>query len=97
MSKNTGGPAFPESGLSGMPNGEFIYGRAGMAMRDYFAANLPSDDDEDDFGIEIKVALVGRHCPLWSVDALGCLAWIAEWRAKWRYMRADAMLAERDK
>lgn len=36
--ENTGGPAFPESGLSGLPNGEFIYGQAGMTLRDYFAA-----------------------------------------------------------
>ena len=35
---NDGGPAFPETGLSGLPNGEFIYGRAGMTLRDYFAA-----------------------------------------------------------
>ena len=35
---NDGGPAFPESGLSGLPNGEFIHGRSGMTLRDYFAA-----------------------------------------------------------
>ncbi|CAB3858590.1 hypothetical protein LMG26854_03348 [Achromobacter aegrifaciens] len=35
---NDGGPAFPESGLSGLPNGEFLHGRAGMTLRDYFAA-----------------------------------------------------------
>lgn len=35
---NDGGPAFPESGLSGLPNGEFIHGRPGMMLRDYFAA-----------------------------------------------------------
>lgn len=34
----TGGPAFPEPGLSGLPNGEFIYGQGGMTLRDYFAA-----------------------------------------------------------
>lgn len=33
-----GGPAFPEAGLSGLPNGEFIHGREGMTLRDYFAA-----------------------------------------------------------
>ena len=32
-----GGPAFPETGLSGLPNGEFIYGRTGMTLRDWFA------------------------------------------------------------
>lgn len=36
--KNTGGPAFPEAGLSGLPNGEFIHGQSGMSLRDYFAA-----------------------------------------------------------
>ncbi|MFY9326471.1 MAG: hypothetical protein WAO76_00385 [Georgfuchsia sp.] len=36
--EKTGGPAFPESGLSGLPNGEFIQGREGMTLRDYFAA-----------------------------------------------------------
>lgn len=35
---NDGGPAFPEPGLAGLPNGEFIHGRAGMPLRDYFAA-----------------------------------------------------------
>lgn len=34
----TGGPAFPEAGLSGLPNGEFVHGQSGMTLRDYFAA-----------------------------------------------------------
>jgi hypothetical protein len=38
MAINDGGAAFPEAGLSGLPNGEFIQGRAGMSLRDYFAA-----------------------------------------------------------
>lgn len=36
--KDDGGPAFPEPGLSGLPNGDFIQGREGMTLRDYFAA-----------------------------------------------------------
>lgn len=32
-----GGPAFPEPGLSGLPNDQFIYGRSGMYLRDWFA------------------------------------------------------------
>lgn len=35
---NDGGPAFPEAGLSGLPNDQFVYGRSGMTLRDYFAA-----------------------------------------------------------
>ena len=38
MSKDDGGPAFPEAGLSGLPNGEFIQSRPGMTLRDFFAA-----------------------------------------------------------
>ena len=37
MSDKTGGAAFPEAGLSGLPNGEFIHGRSGMTLLDYFA------------------------------------------------------------
>lgn len=33
-----GGPAFPVPGISGLPNGEFIYPSGGMTLRDYFAA-----------------------------------------------------------
>jgi hypothetical protein len=35
---NDGGPAFPEAGLSGLPNDMFIQPRPGMTLRDYFAA-----------------------------------------------------------
>ena len=31
-------PAFPEAGLSGLPNGEFIHGRSGMTILEYYAA-----------------------------------------------------------
>lgn len=35
---NDGEPAFPEAGLSGLPNDQFIHGRPGMTLRDHFAA-----------------------------------------------------------
>lgn len=31
-------PAFPEAGMSGLPNGDVVYGRSGMSLLDYFAA-----------------------------------------------------------
>lgn len=34
---NTGGPAFPMPGMSGLPNDGFIYGQDGMTLRDYAA------------------------------------------------------------
>lgn len=36
--RDDGGPAFPEPGMTGLPNGEFIYGQPGMCLRDYLAA-----------------------------------------------------------
>jgi hypothetical protein len=36
--KETGGSAFPVPGLSGLPNGDFLYASCGMDLRDYFAA-----------------------------------------------------------
>lgn len=36
--REDGGPAFPEAGLAGLPNEEFIDPRPGMTLRDYFAA-----------------------------------------------------------
>jgi len=33
-----GGAAFPVSGLSGLPNDNFIHPQEGMTLRDYFAA-----------------------------------------------------------
>lgn len=33
-----GGPAFPVAGMTGLPNGEVVYGENGMTLRDYFAA-----------------------------------------------------------
>lgn len=30
-------PAYPEPGLSNLPNGEFLYGRSGMTIREHFA------------------------------------------------------------
>ena len=56
---NDGGPAFPEAGMGGLPNGEFISGQAGMTLRDYFAAKalmglLASVDSECDINKDIS-------------------------------------------
>lgn len=43
MTDKTGGPAFPMPGMTGLPNGEFVYGDHGMTLRDYFAAKAMSE------------------------------------------------------
>lgn len=66
-----------------------------MTLRDYFASQITIEDDASDFSEAIKVAAVGRDCPNYQTDPIGCLEWNAEWRAIWRYMQADAMLKAR--
>lgn len=66
----------------------------GMTLRDYFMANLP--DEVEDYGPRAKESIVGRPMPTEKPDGLrAVLEFEAEFRAKWRAIRADAMLKER--
>lgn len=78
---NDGGPAFPETGLTGLPNGNFYEGRAGMTLRDYFAAKamLGELSAQDGAGADYN-----------TVKSLKSLA-------SWSYQIADAMLEARTK
>lgn len=82
---NNGGPAFPEAGLSGLPNGEFIHGQAGMTLRDYFAAKADMAPYNPRQALESKL------------DRPVTIAELADYIAKIRHIEADAMLAERAK
>lgn len=93
--KNNGGPAFPileaHGANSGMP---------GMTLRDYFIAHIGDENqagDEFDFSAFIKSEIVGRPSPVLNKEGpLAVLQFEADFRAKWRVMRADAMLRARD-
>lgn len=92
--KNTGGPAFPSQEIN-HKSGQWET-VAGMSLRDYFSAHLQEETPENDWHEQIKVAILGRPCPCVKPDgALAVLEFEAEFRAKWRLIRADAMLAER--
>ena len=41
--RDDGGPAFPVAGMTGLPNGEVVYGENGMTLRDYFIAHAPAE------------------------------------------------------
>ena len=89
MSKiNNGGPAFPVA----VPT-EFQFAEAGMTLRDWFAANV--DGLSEDASPEYCESLVGR--PLPEGFAHDAMQWWAEADAAFRYLKADAMLAERAK
>lgn len=80
MNEQTGGPAFPESGLSGLPNGEFIQGREGMTLRDYFAARAMAEYIRENYSD--------------ARDSGGC-NWSERDIAEYSYSQADAMLEAR--
>jgi hypothetical protein len=68
-----------------------------MSLRDYFAANLGDENEGMDYTDTVKASLVGRPWPSLSVDgAIAVLQFEADFRAAWRYMRADAMLKARE-
>lgn len=90
---NNGGPAFPITVL-----GETIKGQEGMSLRDYFAAIIPDEHHKGDYTQHVKEEVIGRALPDWRVEGWQAgLEFEAEFRAAWRYMRADAMLKARDK
>lgn len=79
-----GGPAFPQL-IPGDDGETFVF--PGMTLRDHFA------------GQALKA--LGRHNPNLPDDPASHLGWpepqdLADRRAKWAYMQADAMLAARE-
>lgn len=101
---NDGGPAFPTTWyndseeIQTAPNGAYIAPEGsvqipGMSLLDWFAGQAQISED---FHISLAVAL-GGPVPAWEDDPLAFAQWIANWQAKWRYMQAEAMLAERER
>ncbi|WP_278405844.1 hypothetical protein [Pseudomonas rhodesiae] len=86
MSKPKNEPAFP---VESCADHEFT----GMSLRDYFATHTSIDHDE--VGVRYAAAIVGRDMPDFAADPLGNSAFWAEYRARMRYIEADAMLAAR--
>lgn len=94
--KNTGGPAFPEAGLSGLPNGEFIHGQSGMTLRDYFAAHAPEVPLEFDRAFTEKVAQIGINKDGIVYGPRKVFENDFERMIRWRWNYADSMLKARE-
>lgn len=95
-----GGTAFPVISSTGDPR-DGVYFRECMSLRDYFAANERLDDlmQADGRVLEKLVQELGGTPPdgRWRDNPVEMLKWEAKWRAAIRYIRADAMLAAREK
>ena len=98
-----GGSAFPEqvvhSEAHGFMPASAIAGEEGLSKRDWFAAHesLAHVDNPENSGLSMELAesLAGRKRP--EGRGMAFLLWEAEWRAAWKYIRADAMIAARSK
>lgn len=98
---NDGGPAFPSAPIVGATDIRNEQ-RDGLSLRDYLAAaESVREWDNPDAAPSKNMceALAGRPMPEsgWGGDVLAMLRFEAEWRAALKYLRADAMIAERAK
>jgi len=91
-----GGHAFPTP--EDRSDGHGVIHAAGMTLRDYFAAHIPTDPDAP-IGQRAAELLLGRPCPKASeskeADPREVLLFWTEAEAAFRYFRADAMLRAR--
>ena len=89
---NDGGAAYPQ--MDAEPG--FNASERGMSLRDWFAGTLQLTSDDFPGNMDSAQKLVGRELPPHgSIEEV--LAWRYELEAKIRGMKADAMLAEREK
>ena len=80
---NDGGMAFPLEGYS-----------SGMSLRAYLAAHETLSDIDDGLTESGIGQLIGRKLRQWNTDPIGNLIDEAEARAKLKFIRADAIIAE---
>lgn len=85
-----GGSAFPMA-LAISPEGDIHQGWEGMTLRDYFAAKEPIG--EDTVTPELATNLMGTPTPTGGIVERA--KWWAEAEARYKYLRADAMLKVR--
>jgi hypothetical protein len=96
MTRNDGGNAFPIASYDHMalsPETVDEHKRllSGMSLRDYFAVHVQTDSDE--VGVRYAEAIVGRAMPDFAADPIANSTFWADYRARMRYIEADAMLA----
>lgn len=76
----------------------------GMSLRDWFAGTIKITEDDFPDSTEANNVVVGFNCPKdrtgdyrSTEDPIAWLKWVAALEAKIRYIKADAMVAEREK
>jgi hypothetical protein len=88
--KEDGGQAFPLGASEYAGHGP----QAGMTLRDFFAANAVLDLEE--YTVMYATGILGRGMPDYAAYPLENAAFWAEFRAKMRFIEADAMIEVRN-
>lgn len=92
--KDDGGAAFPHAPYS-VDAQRWSDGGKGISIRDYFAAAEKIENDEE-FTWELCEALAGKRPEKdRKIDPVSWEIWKATWKAKIKFIRADAMLQVR--
>jgi hypothetical protein len=103
--KNDGGPAFPLTiDFEGLPPDaepgklyapvKSTVSHPGITARDYFATHTTVE--LEGYGVGYAEDIVGRKMPDYATHPRANAEFWAEFRARIRYMEADAMLKARD-
>ncbi len=96
---NDGGPAFPMTASTGDPR-DGVYCQSGLSLRDYFASRetlAEFDHPTSPASTEVVTALAGpKPSGSWYTNTVEWMKWEALFRARTKYIRADAMLKARD-
>lgn len=98
MAANDGGPAYPHTRNNEENGAAWTEQYDGMSLRDRFAMmDIPVDENGDWLGWFTGKSIVEAFgkCP--ESKGFEQLEWLAMVEAKIRYMRADAMLRERER
>lgn len=91
--KDNGGPAFPAQPTQHIAPGVTIESNNGMTLRDYFAAHTTVE--LEGYGVGYAEEVVGRKMPDFATDPLANAKFWAEFRARMRFIEADAMIRAR--
>jgi hypothetical protein len=98
MKPNEVGSAFPHPEVARVQDGRCVVSHAdiGMSLRDWFAGKEQLSG-YDDWPTEMFEPLAGKRPDgNWATNTIAWLEWEAVWRARIKYIRADAMLKARE-
>jgi len=96
MTKDTGGPAFPQKRMYRCSQGiDHEIHEQGMTLRDWFAGQAP--DLPNDIPLTSLACIVGRPYSGIEFGSIEHWRYVADAEAAWKGLHADAMIAERNK